>query len=58
VSYRQLFAGDADLLPVLSRALEEPGAGPAPAERRDSQPSVARALRRAERFLLLAGSLA
>jgi putative ABC transport system permease protein len=59
VSYRQLFAADADLLPVLRARLEALlGDGQRLLDVDTAQPSVARALRRAERFLLLGGSLA
>ncbi|EAQ99310.2 ABC transporter permease [Congregibacter litoralis] len=59
VSYRQLFAGEADAAEAFGQWLE---AAVAPGQRlqnvETSQPAVGRALARAERFLLLAGSLA
>lgn len=59
VSYRQLFAGSAEQAADFERWLEgalEPGQRMQSVE--NSQPAVGRALERAERFLLLAGSLA
>jgi putative ABC transport system permease protein len=59
VRYRQLFAGASDVVRDFTASLE---ARRLPAQRLESvetsQPAVGRALQRAERFLLLAGSLA
>lgn len=59
VSYRQLYSGDSDTAKEFAAWLE---AAVAPGQRlqsvETSQPAVGRALERAERFLLLAGSLA
>jgi putative ABC transport system permease protein len=59
VSYRQLFAGSPEQAADFERWLEsalQPGQRMQSVE--NSQPAVGRALERAERFLLLAGSLA
>ncbi|MFT7287508.1 MAG: putative ABC transport system permease protein [Halieaceae bacterium] len=59
VSYRQLFAGTAEAVEEYTSWLEpqlEPGQRLQTVS--NSQPAVGRALQRAERFLLLAGSLA
>lgn len=59
VSYRRLFAGDPEAVEVFTSALEEqlePGQRLQSVD--SSQPAVGQALGRAERFLLLAGSLA
>lgn len=59
VTYRQLYAGEGETLESFTEGLEE---GLSPGQRlqsvETSQPAVGRALQRAERFLLLAGSLA
>ncbi|MEM9758875.1 MAG: FtsX-like permease family protein [Pseudomonadota bacterium] len=59
VRYRQLFAGDGDAVSAFTAQLEERlAAGQRLQSVDSSQPAVGRALERAERFLLLAGSLA
>lgn len=59
VEYRQLYAGDSDTLREFSSWLEpQLGEGQSLLDVSEGQPGIGNALRRAESFLLLAGSLA